>query len=131
MTTKHTPGPWSLETVRTSSGVCHKVGPFPGRREDHPPRHACLYADYPSDSNPADQELLANARLIAAAPELLDALEDLKSELVLSDVDQDYIESHFRRCLNKAAAAIAKATGDRLGQLAAEAAIAKAKGEQQ
>jgi hypothetical protein len=75
MTTIHTPGPWSLETVRTSSGVCHKVGPFPGRREDHPPRHACLYADYPSDSNPSDQELLANARLIAAAPELLEALD--------------------------------------------------------
>lgn len=75
MTTKHTPGPWSLETVRTSSGFCHKVGPFPGRREDDKPRHACLYADYPSESNPADRELLANARLIAAAPELLEALE--------------------------------------------------------
>ncbi|WP_238925141.1 hypothetical protein [Achromobacter insuavis] len=128
MTTKYTPGPWSLETVRTSSGVCHKVGPFPGRREDHPPRHACLYADYPSDSNPSDQELLANARLIAAAPELLEALEDLRSELILSDVDQAYIASHFRRWLDKATAAIAKAQGDRLGQLAAEAAIARARG---
>jgi len=77
MTTKHTPGPWSLETVRTSCGVCHKVGPFPGRRENDKPRHACLYADYPSESNPADQELLANANLISAAPELLDALEGL------------------------------------------------------
>ncbi|CUJ80825.1 MAG: hypothetical protein J0I68_30775 [Achromobacter sp.] len=87
MTTKHTPGPWSLETVRTSSGVCHKVGPFPGRREDHPPRHACLYADYPSDSNPSDQELLANARIEsgllyegeskALASELREAADDL------------------------------------------------------
>ncbi|AWP85756.1 hypothetical protein L504_3683 [Bordetella bronchiseptica F2] len=76
-------------------------------------------------------DLFANARLVAAAPELLEALEDLKSELVLSDVDPDYIESHFRPSLNKAAAAIAKAMGDRLGQLAAESAIAKAKGEQQ
>ncbi|MFY3127598.1 hypothetical protein ACOTGA_23390 [Achromobacter xylosoxidans] len=75
MTTTHTPGPWTLETVRTVSGFCHKVGPFPARREGGDPRHACLYSDYPSESNPADQELLANARLIAAAPELLEALE--------------------------------------------------------
>ena len=71
---KHTPGPWVLETVRTSCGICHKVGPFPGRRENDEPRHACLYADYPSKHNPADAELDANARLIAAAPDLLDAL---------------------------------------------------------
>lgn len=76
MTTTHTPGPWTLETVRTVSGFCHKVGPFPARREGGDPRHACLYSDYPSESNPADQELLANARLIAAAPELLEALEE-------------------------------------------------------
>ncbi|MFA1686534.1 hypothetical protein ACDY99_23880 [Achromobacter dolens] len=73
MTTTHTPGPWTLETVRTVSGFCHKVGPFPARREGGDPRHACLYSDYPSESNPADQELLANARLIAAAPDYHDA----------------------------------------------------------
>jgi len=73
--TKWTPGPWVLETVKTSVGVCHKVGPFPAKREDDKPRHACLYADYPSDFNPADQALLANARLIAAAPDLYEALQ--------------------------------------------------------
>lgn len=61
-----TPGPWSVETVPTSCGVCHKVGPFPGRRPGDPPRHACLYADYPSQGNPADDELKANAAFIAA-----------------------------------------------------------------
>ena len=61
-----TPGPWSVETVPTSCGVCHKVGPFPGKRPDAPPRHACLYADYPSQGNPADDELEANAAFIAA-----------------------------------------------------------------
>ncbi len=76
MTTPHTPGPWTLETVRTASGFCHKVGPFPARREGGDPRRACLYSDYPSESNPADRELLTNARLIAAAPELLAALEE-------------------------------------------------------
>lgn len=75
-TMKHTPGPWTLETVTTAVGICHKIGPFPPRRpDDVTTRSACLYADYPSGCNPADEELKANARLIAAAPELLEALE--------------------------------------------------------
>lgn len=72
---KHTPGPWHLETVKTSVGVCHKVGPFPPSRTGEKPRHACLYADYPSEHRPSDIELFANARLISAAPDLLAALE--------------------------------------------------------
>ncbi|WP_186263328.1 hypothetical protein [Burkholderia gladioli] len=67
---KWTPGPWTLTTVPTSVGICHKIGPFPPSRDGGKPRHACLYADYPSDSNPADQELLTNAKLISAAPDL-------------------------------------------------------------
>ena len=64
---KHTPGPWTMETVRTSAGVCFKVGPFPWKRGEL--NHACIYADYPSSADHAQCE--ANARLIAAAPELL------------------------------------------------------------
>lgn len=79
MSAKHTPGPWKFETVKTVCGICHKVGPFPGKRQDDKPRHACLYADYPSNGNPADDELEANARLISAAPELLEALVLIKS----------------------------------------------------
>ena len=100
---KHTPGPWVLETVRTSCGICHKVGPFPGRRENDEPRHACLYADYPSKHNPADAELDANAILIAAAPDLLDALEKFVKYAV--ECNDDSFE------LDHARAAIAKATG--------------------
>lgn len=66
---KHTPGPWLMETVSTQCGICHKIGPFPGSKDDMKDRHACLYADYPSSTNPRDIELLANARLIAAAPD--------------------------------------------------------------
>ena len=80
-----TPGPWSVEIVPTSCGICHKVGPFPGKRPDDPPRHACLYADYPSQGNPADDELKANAAFIAACNpaairELLDERDALKAE---------------------------------------------------
>lgn len=110
---KHTPGPWVMDTIQTSVGICHRIGPFPPRRpDDETVRHACLYADYPSGSNPADRELEANARLIAAAPELLEALEDLKREIILSDVDMDYIDSHFRPWIEKARAAIARATDE-------------------
>lgn len=105
----HTPGPWTLETVQTSVGWCHKVGPFPWR--DGKQNHACVYDDYAS-GHFGTPELIANARLIAAAPELLEALERLKCEIILSDVDMDYIESHFRPWLSKADAAIAKAKGE-------------------
>ena len=42
---------------------------------------------------------------------LLEALNDLKRELVLSDVDLDYMEAHFRPWLNKAGQAIAFVEG--------------------
>ncbi|MFK8258294.1 hypothetical protein ACFL9S_10960 [Erwinia sp. AnSW2-5] len=54
----------------------------------------------------------ANTQLIAAAPELLEALRCLKRELVLSDVDLAYIESHFRPHLDRASSAIKKALGE-------------------
>ena len=102
---KHTPGPWVIETVPTSVGICHKIGPFPPRRpDDVTSRSACLYADYPSGYNPADNELYANARLIAAAPELLEALEELIAAT-----------NHLEPCpatADKARAAIAKAKGE-------------------
>jgi hypothetical protein len=83
---KATPGPWALETVRTTCGICHKIGPFPSRHGEEKPRHACLYADYPSPENPADQELAANARYIALAHPaavlaLLDECERMRGAL--------------------------------------------------
>ena len=59
----------------------------------------------------ADVGSKPTANLIAAAPELLEALQCLKRELVLSDVDLAYIESHFRPHIDRAHAAIAKALG--------------------
>ena len=107
MSTKHTPGPWTLETVPTSCGVCHKVGPFPGKHEEDKPRHACLYSDYPAlGSNPRDQELFANARLIASAPELLALLQEVFS---IGDRLVDDVYGH--EFVQNAKAAITKATG--------------------
>lgn len=104
MSNKHTPGPWhadgleiwatkavrfNLTTVGTPmiAAVC---------------AHADMEGGFPAN---------ANARIIAAAPELLEALERLVTEIILSDVDMEYIDSHFMPHIEKARAAIAKATG--------------------
>jgi hypothetical protein len=111
MDAKHTPGPWMLNTVATTCGICHKVGPFPPAKKGGKDRHACLYADYASDSNPADRELLANARLIAAAPNLLEALQDVLSRIKKSE--EWWMDCPDRGGFDAEAigAAIAKATG--------------------
>ncbi|MAG68407.1 MAG: hypothetical protein CMK74_21435 [Pseudomonadales bacterium] len=56
--------------------------------------------------NPADRAL------VLSAPELYVALERLKIEIVLSDVDMDYIDSHFKPHLERAEKALAKARGE-------------------
>ena len=65
-----TPGEWSLKTVPTSDGSCHKIGPFPSASRVHSETHACVYAIGIrlgiDDSTPVARELLANARLMAA-----------------------------------------------------------------
>lgn len=79
--TAWTKGPWTLETVRTSSGICHKIGPFPWKADKT--NHACIYVDYPSHDGSAarDKELLANARLIAAAPTMAEALVNILEKI--------------------------------------------------
>lgn len=70
----HTAGPWSLNTVPTTVGSCHKIGPFPRGLSGE--TWACVYADGcrigVDDNNPNAVELRSNARLIAAAPTMYD-----------------------------------------------------------
>lgn len=107
MTSKHTPGPWALETVATSVGSCHKIGPFPssGTRKEV---HACVYADGIrlglDEQTRVAIELAANARLIAAAPELLEALQTMVEECKYTVMEAS--------ALDRAVEAIAKATGE-------------------
>ncbi len=105
--TKHTPGPWTLETVPTSADSCHKIGPFPNRHDRE--GYACVYADNIrigiDESLPRAQELLANARLIAAAPDLLEALQLIQGQGWQLH-DDEFGNEIKRRCLS----AIAKAT---------------------
>ena len=79
--TAATPGPWVSETVRTSCGTCHRIGPFP-RPAYHMadrPAYACVYDDYPPGIGSKD--LLANAALIAMAPDLATEVMRLSADL--------------------------------------------------
>ena len=97
---KHTPGPWIavgtyVETSDASkAGICQCSTSW--MRQDHFGRSI--------------KEECANARLIAAAPELLDALVDLLplAEFGAAEQSPPYADDSL---LEAARAAIAKATG--------------------
>ena len=101
MNTKHTPGPWRLSTsnplaVNTSSAEM-AIGIATTHGTDD--------SNY-SSFFPSLEQAEANARLIAAAPELLDALQSL-----LARVSSDIIANQCWHEEQRAArAAIAKAT---------------------
>lgn len=102
---KHTPGPWSYRKVprkqewEIDTGHCPNLGcvSWTGM--------AVVFGcdDYPKMGKIAGE---ANARLIAAAPELLDALKDTLCCLEVCGKDYDH-------AINKARAAILNATGER------------------
>lgn len=88
MTTKHTPGPWHY-------AECQMGTPFVDTES---------VGDLFAAALPLDEQI-ANAHLIAAAPDLLEALEAAHGWLVL--VGTDHLEPVRARCR----AAIAKAKG--------------------
>ena len=121
---KGTPGPWVLETVPTQISSCHKIGPFPGSRA-RPVGYACVYADgehWPDRLTDTGKELLANARLIAAAPDSHAANVAMVNALnvafgITSEHDDEYIydtlpASGVANAYFAARAAIAKGTGE-------------------
>ncbi|HBO5316114.1 TPA: hypothetical protein L4W78_005920 [Pseudomonas aeruginosa] len=97
----HTPGPWNVDFIDGVDGV-FAAGD----------KRICQVneVDIVGWNVRFRDESEANGRLIAAAPELLDALEDavnrLTSSLILMKCDDDFIKKETA----KARAAIAKAT---------------------
>lgn len=99
MSAKHTPGPWRFYTEPQPNG-CPIVGNGRGLMLAML-AHSVNYPDQRDEAN-------ANARLIAAAPELLDALQWLVDLMPDPELDIDTVQ---REQVIKAKAVIAKATG--------------------
>jgi len=97
MSSKHTPGPWRTnlvdDTLIESGGWCV----------------AKAYGDYDTDF----ERMEANARLIAAAPDMLAALIGLQYILASaeSNASGNPNHDHVQRRVGAARAAIAKASG--------------------
>ena len=104
--TKHTPGPWrisgeSATTVQADYRAINSEGGVLIARA----------LGYPNSGYfPSDDEAAANARLIAAAPELLEALEALRDN-VGTCICYDESAREFN-AWEMAKAAIAKAKGE-------------------
>ena len=97
---KHTPGPWRVQPYTWQRGNVSVFAPRFGRA----PYGACVAHTPCSDGVGGADGALANARLIAAAPELLEALKELM-------VAADRVSAEPVTWLGKARAAIAKAEG--------------------
>lgn len=97
MTTKHTPGSWKLQTYRMYASQMAKAE-YP----IHAPKRGLIAKAYRK----------SDARLIAAAPELLDSAKDavdrITSHLMLLKCDDEFIANETKTLRD----AIAKATGE-------------------
>jgi hypothetical protein len=103
---KHTPGPWNRERYDTG-GNPGRYFPITAIRNG---KH-CRIAESGGDSDLPSEEIKANGTLIAAAPELLQALKNLADAVEDHDnhVDQGLAAHHDS--MQAARAAIAKAEG--------------------
>ena len=99
MSEQHTPGPWYAAREATTGRITRVRASHSGGRDE-----VCI-ADAAQGAG-AFARLEANARLIAAAPELLEACQTLAT---LLDTDDWFATG--RLAVEQARAAIAKATG--------------------
>lgn len=95
--TKHTPGPWRIEIDDSPDAEWSRRYPNIIADEYEVVGTEGMYGDLETD--------MANARLIAAAPELLAALDMMERHF------SRYDDTHNNLVLEQARAAIAKATG--------------------
>lgn len=105
---EYTPGPWGVEQTATHNWI----GPL---RRDGKPDPVLCDTDREELTAKALRESDANARLIAAAPELLRELQHLTRLLEIQE-DEGTLTVPGLATLNGARAAIAKATGSLASQ---------------
>lgn len=116
---KHTPGPWIAfpSNTRWTSGAfdpIFKNGLWHVVPASKPERLPICTVDYADDHHePTREKAEADARLIAAAPDLLEALEWCADTLAVFVVDGSAApDSVVGKNLTASRAAIAKATGE-------------------
>lgn len=95
MSAKHTPGTWTVSNEESPLDFQMEVRVMAGAVQ------ICYFIE-------SDKETIANANLIAAAPDLLEALKAVLDELVGPDLSGYDVGSP----VDKARSAIAKATGE-------------------
>ena len=105
-----TPAPWKAEKHDNFRNVGHKNGAFKIVAGE---TLICMFP-WARTTGQMSEESEANARLIAAAPELLEALEDIVQSyksLVRDEFDGTSLVERFLKKSDKAMAVIAKAKG--------------------
>ena len=104
--TTHTPGPWNI----TYNGT---YGPYVDAPYNDKSGYGAASHDVGIETDsicaPRGPNAKANAQLIAAAPDLLDALEKLRAAWVRTDSGQSLAMAH---AMKKANSAIASAKGE-------------------
>jgi hypothetical protein len=102
---KHTPGPWVDGMSKYREGVLVVRANVPGGR---------ILAEFGSDDEPLDETDRANARLIAAAPDLLEALNEARRYVeYLTGNDRTFVGRGMPAdCLALIDAALFKAQGN-------------------
>ncbi len=98
MSAQHTPGPWAVDKDCDLIIVDHEGG--------------SLGEMTPGNPAVSDEQAVANARLVAAAPELLKALKEALGVIRMSSAEDDTeIEAAIRRVEKQCKVVIAKAEG--------------------
>lgn len=104
MNAAHTPGPWTVQPRKNNYiDICHNQRDMPGA--------ITLALCRVQSRDSWIDESFANASLIAAAPELLDAVERLLVMLEEPHANEHAQKTEMKRSMSQAKAAIAKATG--------------------
>lgn len=99
---KHTPGPWAADDLEDGGVFVFEKG-----------GGNLTIADLNADRSFGFEQIQANARLIAAAPELLAALETISESVNSKNHSTKNIYDTFAAIADTARAAIAAAKGDK------------------
>lgn len=112
MKTQHTPGPWHADTGPKTLDSDHRVVEIhssTGGKTGDGNVIATIHGDIFNHTVPLIEEAKANAKLIAAAPELLEALKSIADENYDDDDKKHHLYAIIDRMKSIANEAIKKA----------------------